>query len=99
MTATVAGKVFPIKSADCLRATRSPRAHEGGMSMTWKQAYRAALIEVDPVKLLGLIHDTEIAIALRADSLLQLSRQELQEMNDATCGLKILKTHAQRREF
>jgi len=67
--------------------------------MTWKQAYRAALIEVDPVKLLGLIRDTELAMTLRTDSLPQVSRQELQEMNDATCGLRILKTHAQRREF
>ena len=63
--------------------------------MTWKESYRAALVEVDPAKLMGLIRDTELAMTLRKESLPKISNQELQEISDATCGLSILKSHAQ----
>lgn len=62
--------------------------------MNWKDRYRAALVEVDPSKLLRLIHDAEVAMSLRSDSLPALTIQELQEMSDATRSLGILKSQA-----
>ena len=69
------------------------------LQMNWKESYRAALVEVDPAKLMGLIRDTELAMTLRKESLPKASNQELQEISDATCGLSILKSHAQHGLF
>lgn len=69
------------------------------MNMNWKESYRAALVEVDPLKLLGLIRDTELAMALRRESVPRICNQELQEMSDANCSLRILKSHAQHEKF
>lgn len=63
--------------------------------MNWKDRYRAALVEIDPVTLLNLIHDTEVAMSARSQSLPAVTTQELQEMNDANCTLRILKNNAQ----
>jgi hypothetical protein len=59
--------------------------------MNWNESYRAALVEVDPVKLLALISETEVAMTLRSGSLPAISDQERQAMGDATCSLGILK--------
>jgi hypothetical protein len=61
--------------------------------MTWKETFRAALVEVDPVKLLALIHDAEIAMTERSEFLPTVSNEELQAISDATCTLRILKSH------
>ena len=63
--------------------------------MNWKDQYRAALVENNPASLLSLIHETEIAMSMRSESLPAATTQELEEMNDATCTLRILKSHAQ----
>ena len=63
--------------------------------MNWKDQYKSALVEIDPTRLLSLIHDTEIAMNVRSESLPAVTTQELQEMSDATCTLSILKSHAQ----
>lgn len=63
--------------------------------MNWKDRYRAALVEIDPVTLLSLIHDTEVAMSARSESLPAVTTQELQEMNDANCTLRILKNNVQ----
>lgn len=63
--------------------------------MNWKDLYRAALVAVDPVALLSLIHDTEAAISERSESLPAVTAQELQEMRDANCTLGILKSNLQ----
>ena len=62
--------------------------------MNWKDRYRATLIEVDPGKLLSLIHDTEVAMTLRSESEPKISDHELKEISDATCTLRILRRHA-----
>lgn len=62
--------------------------------MTWKETFRAALVEVDTAKLLGLIHEAEIAMTVRKESLPTVSIEELQAIGDATCTLRILKSHA-----
>jgi hypothetical protein len=66
--------------------------------MNWKDQYRAALIEVDPAKLLGLIHKTEEAMGVRSEALPAVTTQELQEMGDATRTLRILKRETQTGE-
>ena len=63
--------------------------------MNWKERYRAALVEIDPTRLLSLIHDTEVAMSGRSESLPAVTTQERQEMGDATRTLGILKSHAQ----
>lgn len=63
--------------------------------MNWKDRYRAALVEIDPVTLLSLIHDTEVAMSARSESLPAVTTQEMQEMNDANCTLRILKNNVQ----
>lgn len=63
--------------------------------MTWKDRYRAALVAIDPVALLGLIHDAEAAISERSESLPAVTTHELQEMSDANCTLRILKSNLQ----
>jgi len=63
--------------------------------MNWKEQYKSALVEVNPARLLSLIHDTEVAMATRSESLPAVTTQELQEMSDATRTLRILKNHAQ----
>lgn len=65
--------------------------------MNWKDRYRAALVEIDPITLLSLIHDTEVAMAARSKSLPLVTTQELQEMSDANRTLIILKNHMQAR--
>lgn len=62
--------------------------------MTWKDIFRAALVEVDPAKLLVLIHEAEIAMTARSESLPTVSNEELLAIGDATCTLRILKRHA-----
>ena len=64
-------------------------------AMNWKDRYKAALIEVDPAKMLILIHDTEVAMSVRSESLPTMTTQEREEISDATCTLSILKGHAQ----
>ena len=61
--------------------------------MDWKERYQAALVEVDPVKLLSLIHDTEAAISIRSESEPNVPAEELQAMSDATSTLHVLKRH------
>ena len=61
--------------------------------MNWRDRYRAALVEIDPIKLLNLIHETEVAMNSRSESSPTVTNEELQEMNDATCTLRILKSH------
>lgn len=63
--------------------------------MNWKDRYRSALVEIDLTKLLNLIHDTELAMTSRSESLPAVTNEERQEMSDATCTLRILKNHAQ----
>lgn len=63
--------------------------------MNWKERYMAALLEVDGGKLLGLIHETEVAMASRSESIPKLTDAEQLEMNNATCTLNILKRDAQ----
>lgn len=63
--------------------------------MNWKELYKAALVEVDFTKLLGLIRDTEVAMTLRSESWPVVSNHELLEIADATRSLSILKDHAQ----
>jgi hypothetical protein len=60
----------------------------------WKDRYRAALVEVDPEKLVTLIQEIEAAIGSRSESLPVVTTLEQQEMSDATCTLRILKGHA-----
>ena len=62
--------------------------------MNWKEQYKSALVEVDPATLLGLIHDTEVAMNERSESLPAVTIRESQEMSDATCTLRILKNLA-----
>lgn len=64
--------------------------------MNWKDRYRAALIEVDPARLLNLIRDTEVAMNMRSESTPAVTKQELQEMSDATCTLRILEKATRR---
>lgn len=59
--------------------------------MNWKDRYRSALVEIDPTKLLSLIHETEVAMSERSESSPAVTTQELEEMSDATCALLILK--------
>jgi hypothetical protein len=61
--------------------------------MKWKELFRAALVEVDPTKLVALIRETEIAMAERGDSLPADSIQEQQEIQDARYSLRFLKNH------
>ena len=63
--------------------------------MNWKDQYRAALVEVNPDRLLGLIHDAEAAMRARSESLPAVTLQELQEMGNANWALSILKSHVQ----
>ena len=63
--------------------------------MNWKDKYRAALVEVDPARLLSLIDDTEVAMTSRSASTPAVTKLELQEISDATWTLRILKSHAQ----
>ena len=63
--------------------------------MNWKDRYRAALVAIDPVALLSLINATEAAISERSESSTALTTQELQEMRDANCTLRILKSNLQ----
>ena len=63
--------------------------------MNWKDRYRAALVAIDPIALLSLIHDTEVAMSARTESSPAVTTQELQEMTDANCTLRILKTNLQ----
>lgn len=63
--------------------------------MNWKDQYMAALVEVDPGKLLGLIHETEVAMTSRSESIPKVSEGEQMEMHNATCTLRILKSHAE----
>ena len=62
--------------------------------MIWKETFRAALVEVDPVRLLALIRDAETAMTARSESLPTVSSEELLAMGDATCTLRILKRYA-----
>lgn len=62
--------------------------------MNWKESYRAALVEVDPARLLHLIHDAEAAISQRAEVSPAVTIEERQELGDATSTLCILKNHA-----
>jgi hypothetical protein len=61
--------------------------------MTWKETFRAALVEVDNAKLLALIHEAEAAMTARSQALPTVSNEELQAISDATCTLRILKSH------
>ena len=63
--------------------------------MDWKDRYKAALVETDPSKLLSLITDAEIAMSSRSESLPTVTKQEMQEIGDATWTLRLLKSHAQ----
>lgn len=63
--------------------------------MNWKERYRAALIEIDPTRLLNLIQDTEAAMSLRSESLPAVTTQELLEMSDAAYTLRVLKSRAE----
>jgi hypothetical protein len=62
--------------------------------MKWKDTFRAALVEVDPAKLLALIHEAEIAMMARSESLPTVSNEEKLAISDATFTLRILKSHA-----
>jgi hypothetical protein len=61
--------------------------------MDWRDRFRAALVEVDLDKLSSLIHETQVAMASRSDSLPALTDEERLEMSDATCTMQILKTY------
>jgi hypothetical protein len=61
--------------------------------MTWKDAFQAALVEVDPAKLPALIHEAEVSMAERSKSSPEVSSEELQAISDATWTLRILKSH------
>ena len=63
--------------------------------MNWKDRYGAALVEIDPTRLLRLIHEAEVAMGARSESLPVVTAQELQEMSDASYTLRVLKSHAQ----
>jgi hypothetical protein len=62
--------------------------------MNWKDSFRAALVTVDPAKLLDLIHGTETAMVHRSESSPTISNEELNAISDATRTLHILKNHA-----
>lgn len=62
--------------------------------MTWNDTFRAALVEIDPAKLRVLIHEAEIAMTARSESLTTVSNEELLAIGDARCTLRILKSHA-----
>ena len=60
----------------------------------WRDRYAEALTAIEHDKLLNLIHETELAMSLRAESLPSVTAHEMQEMKDATCTLRILKSLA-----
>lgn len=62
--------------------------------MTWKDKFRSVLVEVDPMKLLALIHEAENAMMARSQSLTKVSDEERLALGDATYTLGILKKHA-----
>lgn len=59
--------------------------------MHWKDSYRAALIEVDPDRLLHLIHEAEVAISQQSNGSPAPTIQERQELGDAISTLRLLK--------
>jgi hypothetical protein len=61
--------------------------------MSWKDAFQAALVELDPAKIPALIHEAEMSMAERSNSLPAASSEELQAISDATWTLRILKNH------
>ena len=62
--------------------------------MNWKTKYKEALVEIDPLKLLEIIRETETVMALRSSLPEIQSTSELLEIRDAIQTLNILKTHA-----
>ena len=62
--------------------------------MKWKDLYWAVLVEVDPAKLLLLIHDTEAAMMEYSASVPPISSEEQQAIRDATSTMHILRNLA-----
>jgi len=60
--------------------------------LIWKSKYKQALVEVDPTRLLQMIEQVQAAMATRSKSPEVQSSTELQEINDASYTLQILKT-------
>ncbi len=54
---------------------------------TWRQAYEAALVEVDDMKLRALVHEARAQIYARLGATSNLGRQERQELSDALQNL------------
>ena len=67
------------------------RSDAGAIPMTWKDIFRAALVEVDPEKLMILVNEAELAMMARSKSLPVISNEELLAISDATSTLGILK--------
>jgi hypothetical protein len=57
----------------------------------WRDLYRAAIRELDPMRLQARVKAAEEAIHARASSGSQVSRDERREMDDALSTLRILK--------
>jgi hypothetical protein len=62
--------------------------------MNWREQYKKALVEIEPTRLLDLVHEAELAISARLESLPVASDEEIQQMSDATRTLRILKSYA-----
>jgi len=60
--------------------------------LNWKSKYKQALVEVDPTRLLQMIEQVQAAMATRVESPEVQSSTKLQEINDASYTLQILKT-------
>ena len=58
---------------------------------TWRDLYRAAILELDPKQLQARVKVAEDAINARASRGARVSRDERREMNDALSTLRILK--------
>ena len=64
-------------------------------AITWRELYRAAILELDPAKLPQRILDAETALITRATELFQDgggSGQETQDLDDAMYALQALRS-------
>ncbi len=58
---------------------------------SWRELYRAAILELDPKRLQARVKAAEDAIQARASGEARVSRDERREMNDASSTLRVLK--------
>ena len=81
-------------------STRSGTLNSGGcvgplelkmVESSWRDLYRAAILELDPKRLQARVQAAEDAIQARASGEARVSRDERRELNDALSTLRVLK--------